>query len=189
MSNEAQAKSQEQIDAEKAAAKEQAKAQKEAKQAADKAERERVQGEKKAAAAEAKAKRDAAAAEAKAKKDADKAAKAAEKVAKAAEKAAAAGVKKERVVMPSQNGITRPRPDTRCARIWAIADELSAKFGQPTPISELAPVASAENINDATTRTQYARWKQYNGVFGPVPKLAKEAPATEASTTEGAGAA
>jgi hypothetical protein len=160
-----------------------------AKAAADAA-RAEAKAKKEQAAAEAKAARDAAKAEAKAKADqvkaekkaADEAAKKAraeERAKKAAEKAAEAGVKKEKVVMPSQNGITRPKPETKCARIWQLADEISTELKQPTPISYLEKRAKEEGFNEATIRTQYARWKTFNGVFGPVAKPAVAPAATE----------
>lgn len=161
--------------AEKEAAKEaaaQAKAEAKAKRDAEAA---AAKEAKKQAAEEAKAAKAAAAAEAKAKKDAEVAAKAEEKAAaaaaKAAEKAAAAEAK-VKVVMPSKNGITRPRPDGACGKVWAIADAMSSELKQPVPISMLSPKCAEAGLNDATTRTQYARWKQFNGVFGPVAKPA-----------------
>ena len=170
---------QEEAKAQAKAAKEQAKAEakaaKEAAAAAAKAEKEAA----KAAAAEA---REAAKAEAKAKKEAEKQAKAeerAEAARKKAEEKAAKAAEKVKVVMPSQHGITRPRPDGACGKVWAIADAESARLGQPVPISMLAPLCKDAGLNDATTRTQYARWKQFNGVFGPVakPAVAAEVPA------------
>jgi membrane protein involved in colicin uptake len=133
---------------------------------------------KAAAAAEAKVKKEAAAAEAKAAKDAAAQAKADAKAAELAAKAAAAGEPKVKVVMPSQNGITRPKDGTKTAQVWSIADSLSAAKGGPVAISELSPHTSAAGLNDATNRTQYARWKQFNGVFGVVAKTpAAPAPA------------
>lgn len=125
---------------------------------------------KAAAAADAKVKKEAAAVAAKAEKDAAAATKAKAKADAAAVKAAAAGVSAVKVVMPSQHGITRPKDGTKTANVWAIADSLSAAKGAPIAISELGPECAKAGLNDATTRTQYARWKTFNGVFGPVAK-------------------
>jgi membrane protein involved in colicin uptake len=130
--------------------------------------------EAKAAAAKvAKDAKDAAAAQAKADKAAAdlaaKEAKAAAKAAADAEKAAAAEAKKA-VKQPQQNGVTRPRPDGACGKVWAIADAQSAAKKGPVAIAELIPHTQAAGLNDATTRTQYARWKTFNGVFAPVAK-------------------
>jgi hypothetical protein len=200
MSDQTQTNDQAVTDAQKQAADE-AKAQ--AKAAADQAKAE-AKAAKEKAAAEAKAAKQAAAAQAKEAKEKAKAeaaeakkkaaeekaaAKAEEARKKAEEKAAAQAKTKE--VMPSQNGITRPRPDGSCGKVWALADRLTAERGSPVPISVLAPEAAKEGLNDATTRTQYARWKQFNGIWGAVPKdpAPAPAPATEASNEAGQAAA
>lgn len=99
----------------------------------------------------------------------------AEKLAKAQEKAAAKpAVEKQ----PTQNDITRPKPDSMTGKAWAIFDQISATNKQPASIGEALPQATAAGINEATTRTQYARWRKFNGVTGRVegPK-APEVPA------------
>jgi len=186
-------KSQEQIAAEAAETKAKADAAKaEAKAAKDKA------------AAEAKEKKQAAAAEAKRLKDEAKAAEKAEKEAKAAaaakekaDKAAAAAAEKAataaakvKVVMPSQNGITRPKTGTKTGDVWALADKLSTEKNAPIAIAELLPAGAAAGLNDATIRTQYARWKTFNGIFGSVKAAPKapETPAPTAQTEQTAGA-
>lgn len=167
-----QEKTAEQIAAEKLAA----KAEADAKKAAAKAEADAKKAEAKkiaeAAKAEAKAKADAEKARVKAEKDAAAAAKAEEKAKAAAEAAAA----KNKVVQPSQNGVTRPKADGACGKVWAIADAESARLQQPVTIAILIKATAAAGLNDATTRTQYARWKTFNGLFGAVAKPA-EAPA------------
>jgi membrane protein involved in colicin uptake len=175
----ANAKSEEQIAQEKAeaaaakkAAQEQAKAEKaEAAAKAKAAKAEATEAAKKAkaeAAEKAKAEKEAAnAAKEAAKKEAAEK-KAAEKAAKAAEKT--------KVVMVSQNGVTRPKAGTKTGQVWDLADKLSAEKGAPVAISELMPVASAAGLNDATVRTQYARWKEFFGVYGKVAKAAAPAP-------------
>jgi hypothetical protein len=117
------------------------------------------------AAKEAKEAKEAASAQAKAAKEAEKKAKAEAKASKA------------KVKQPNQNGVTRPTPDGSCGKVWALADSMSAHLKQPVPISTLIVETRKHNLNDATTRTQYARWKVYNGVVGAVPKI----PAPEAS--------
>lgn len=157
-----------------AAAEAAAKAAAVAKAKADKDAAALVAKEAKAAAAKAaKEAKDVAAKAAKEAKDAaDKAAKEAKAAAKAkadADKAAAAEAKKV-VKQPQQHGVTRPRADGACGRVWAIADAMSAHKKGPVSISELVVQTQAAGLNDATTRTQYARWKTFNGVFGPVAK-------------------
>ena len=95
----------------------------------------------------------------------------AKKAAKDAEKAEAKRLKDEAKaanVMPNQNGITRPRNDTACGNAWALMDELSAKLKQPVPISILLTYAEQKGLNYDTVKTQYARWKKFNGIEGRV---------------------
>ncbi len=155
--------------AEAAAKAEQAAAKKKAaeeKKAADKAARE----EKKAAD---KAAREAKKAEAKAKKDAEAAAK------KAAKDAAK---------QPEQNGIRRPKPGTDCGKLWEIFDSASAAKGAPAAISECKPKADAMGINEATCRTQYARWRKFHGVEGRVSAAVTPESTAAASTAAEANA-
>lgn len=138
--------------------------------------------EKARIAAEKKAAKELAAAEKKAITEAAKAAKAAateakkaEREAKAAEKAAAKAAKTEK--MPSQNDVTRPKVSSACGKIWEIADQLSAKLGQPVPVKNLLEIAQAEGYNEATIKTQYARWRKFHGVTGRVVEPKVETPA------------
>jgi colicin import membrane protein len=109
----------------------------------------------------------AAAAEAKALKEAEKAAKTAAAAQAKLDKAAA----KEASKMPVANGITRPKAETACGKVWALADAMSAHFKQPIPIKELLEAALKSGLNEATTKTQYARWKAYFGITGQVASL------------------
>ena len=78
--------------------------------------------------------------------------------------------------MPEQHGIRRPRPGTVCGNVWGLADKLSGELSQPVPIANLLEAATAEKINEATCRTQYARWRVYNSVTGRVSLPKVEAP-------------
>ena len=87
--------------------------------------------------------------------------------------------------------MTQPKEGTKTRLVWDLADQLSKAKGAPVAIGELAPVASAapHNLNDATIRTQYARWKGFHGVYGSVAKAAApEAPAASNESTEQAAA-
>jgi hypothetical protein len=165
-----EAKSPEQIAAEAAAAaavKAQAKEAKAAEKAAAKAAADAVK-------AEAKAKKDAEKAAAVAAKEAITAAKVAEKAAKEAEKAA------KKTAMPEQNGVKRPKPGGVCAAVWDIADAISADLKQPAPIANVLEAAKAKNLDETTTRVQYARWKKFFGLQGRI--AAPTAPAGAAAT-------
>jgi hypothetical protein len=168
--------------------------------AAAKAEKERVAAEKKAAAEKAKAEKAEAkrlADEEKAKLKAEADAKKAQEKAQAAEakRLAAEAKAKEReekastkvkVQLVSQRGVTQPKEGTKTRRVWDLADQLSKDKGAAVAIGELAPVAAKEGLNDATIRTQYARWKAFHGVYGSVPKAAAPAADTTPATEQAA---
>lgn len=81
-----------------------------------------------------------------------------------------------------KNGVTRPKAGTKTGRIWAIADDLSAKAGSPVARKAVLEAAIAEDINAATAATQYGRWRVYYGL-GAEKKAAAasvEAPAATA---------
>lgn len=155
-----------------------AAAKKEADKKAAKDKKDAEKAAAKAAKDAEKAKKDAEKAEAKAKKDQEVAAKAAAKTEAAA--------KKEASKMPEQNGVRRPKPDGACGKVWALADELSSKLGQPVPIADLSKQASAAGINDSTIRTQYALWRKFHGITG---RVVAPAPAPAAAPAAGGAAA
>lgn len=144
-----------------------------------------VAAQKAQAAAELKAQKEAEKAalkEAKAKEKADaKAAKEAEKEAKRQAKEAEKAAKAANV-MPEQNGIRRPADGTNCGNCWAIMDQISAETGQPAAIKSVLERGTAAGLNEATLKTQYARWRKFNGVTGYVvdPSVAAEKAAKEA---------
>jgi hypothetical protein len=69
---------------------------------------------------------------------------------------------------PQKNGITRPGSDTTTGKVWHCADEITTKNKQAASISELKQHPDLRQVNDHTIRTQYARWRKYNGVEGRV---------------------
>ncbi len=152
--------------------------------AAKAAEKESLAKEKAEKAAAAKAKKDQEAAEKKAKKEAEKAEheakKAQEKADKEAQKAEKAAAK-EANKMPEQNGIRRPKPETETGKVWALADNISASLGQPTPIANLLEQGQAAGLNDSTIRTQYARWRAFHGITGRVSLPTPAAPVAPAA--------
>ena len=89
---------------------------------------------------------------------------------------------------PEQNGIVRPKAGTSCGKIWALADSLSQKIGAPVTIKALAEIAEAEGYNEATIKTQYARWRKYHGVTGRLVSAPVATPATEAEPVTDASA-
>lgn len=108
------------------------------------------------------------AAAAKVKSDAKAAAKAQKATDRAAAKATKLASKPAKVSQPKQNDVTRPKSGTQCGKLWDIFDGLSAEAGSPTAIAKSLELARAQGYNDSTTRTQYARWRKYNGVSGRI---------------------
>ena len=100
---------------------------------------------------------------AKAIKDQEIAAKKAEREAAKAKREAAKAAK---VVRAVANGVTRPADGTSTARIWQIADEISAAAKAPASRADVLKVAEAEGLNTATCATQYGRWRVFNGLKG-----------------------
>lgn len=90
-----------------------------------------------------------------------------------------AAEEKAKPVKDEQNGIPRPKAGTKTGRVWEIADELSAKKGEPAPRKEVLETANGEDINIATAATQYGRWRKYHGLAAE-PKAPKAKPAPKA---------
>lgn len=149
-------------------------ARKEAEKAAKAAQKEAERAEKAAKAeAEKKAKAEKVAADKKARED-EKARKLAEKEAKKQAQEAA----KQTSKLPTQNDVTRPKPDTITGSVWAAADEISQAKGSWATIGEVS--AKLPSVADATIKTQYARWRKFNGVTGRL--ISAAAPAADAAS-------
>lgn len=83
---------------------------------------------------------------------------------------------KEASKMPIQNDIRRPKAETRCGQIWNIVDKISAQMGQPAPVKYVLAEGVENGFDENTIKTQYARWRKFNGVTGRIlPPKAKEA--------------
>lgn len=154
----------------------------EAEKARKLAEKEALKAEKEALAeAKRKEKEDAKLAKAKEREDA-KIAKEEEKARKLAEK--------EANRQPEQNGVRRPKPEGLCGRAWAIFDDITAKTGSPATIAESLAIAVQDGQNPSNVRTEYARWRKFNGITGRLASPAKaeavENESTETATTENA---
>ena len=114
--------------------------------------------------AEAKAEAEVNAAKAKAEKDAKRqAAREAKEKEKADKKA-----EREANRMPEQNGVRRPKPHTLCGQAWQKADELSAALQRPVSIKELLAATDQIHLNPVNVKSEYARWRKFNGVKGRI---------------------
>jgi hypothetical protein len=73
-------------------------------------------------------------------------------------------VKPEKPAKITQNGVTRPAAGTKTARVWEIADAISASKGRPALREEVMAAGEAEGMNRGTIATQYARWTEFFAV-------------------------
>ena len=89
---------------------------------------------------------------------------------KADEKPKGNGVKIEKD-RPEQNGLKRPSAGSTCAIIWDTADHISKQTGHTCTSAEL--FNALQGYNECTLRTQYARWRQFNGITGRLPNQQK----------------
>ena len=109
---------------------------------------------------------------------------------KAAREAAKAAKEAAKVVRQVANGVTRPADNTTTARIWGIADDLSAAAKAPASRADVLRIAEAEGLNTSTAATQYGRWRVFNGLKGldsqgrPVTQEAEQSAETDAATVE-----
>lgn len=75
--------------------------------------------------------------------------------------------KPARAQRQSLNGITRPAEGTETGKVWATADRISAsQNGHPAAIAQLKADPVLHGINEHTLKTQYARWRHFNGIKG-----------------------
>lgn len=81
-------------------------------------------------------------------------------------------VKAPKAATNQKNGITMPNEGTDSRKIWDTASRLSKENNLIATVSMIKkdPVIAA--LNDATVKTQFARWRQYNGIKGRQPTLA-----------------
>lgn len=79
---------------------------------------------------------------------------------------AAKPAKIPRIKAEQKNGVSRPSVSSICGLIWSACDQITAKLGSPAPI--ILVKAAMPNENDHTVKTQYARWRQFNGITGRV---------------------
>lgn len=67
------------------------------------------------------------------------------------------------------NGITRPATGTTTGNVWAAADAISAsQGGSPAQVSQVKAHPLMQGVNDHTVKTQYSRWRQFNGIKGRI---------------------
>lgn len=75
----------------------------------------------------------------------------------------------------TQNGVSKPAPNTKTGRVWEIADAISAKLQRPALREEVMGACEEEGLNRGTIATQYARWTQFYGVSKEDRQAARDA--------------
>lgn len=78
----------------------------------------------------------------------------------------------QRISKTQQNGITRPNATSLCGQIWQICDELTRDCGEIATVKMLKQQPELQDVNDHTIKTQYARWRKFNGITGRISNLA-----------------
>ena len=76
------------------------------------------------------------------------------------------------VVKIVKNGITRPATTNKCGKIWDTADAISAQIHGIASFALLKSHPALTAFNMHTLKTQYARWRAFNGVHGRLPTIA-----------------
>jgi len=78
--------------------------------------------------------------------------------------------KTDKVICATKNEITRPKAGGTTARIWEIADDITERTGKPAVRKEVLAQADKEKLSQGTAKTQYFRWRLFNGLSGHLPK-------------------
>lgn len=73
---------------------------------------------------------------------------------------------------PEQNGLKRPSSGSTCAIIWDTCDRITKDTEHTCTSAEL--FNALQGYNECTLRTQYARWRQFNGITGRLPNQQKQ---------------
>lgn len=68
----------------------------------------------------------------------------------------------KRELIPEQNGIRRPKPDTLCGKAWAIFDSISTNSGSPAKISEALKIARQQGLNEGNVRAEFYQWRKFH---------------------------
>lgn len=73
----------------------------------------------------------------------------------------------------SRNNVTRPGNDTKCGKIWAVCDAITAAQHTVAALANVKADPRLAGFVLHTVKTQYSRWRQFNGVKGRLPTIAQ----------------
>jgi len=105
------------------------------------------------------------------------------KLAKAALRDAKKKPKAPKVEMPTQNGMTQPRPGTSSDTLWNIYSATMETKGSAPALDEVVEEARTTGIPDGTIKAAYAHWRKFHGITGRIVSAEKLA-AKEAAEAE-----
>lgn len=83
------------------------------------------------------------------------------------------------VTMPEKNGVREPRPGTNSANIWQLATSMSEAQNETVAVGDLIEAAKELGYNEATVKTQYARWRKFHDITGRVESAISRAKKAE----------
>lgn len=93
---------------------------------------------------------------------------------------------------PKVNGVRKPADGTICGNVWVLIEAIGAALGQHAPVAYVLSEGLARGYDANTLKTQYARWKKYNGLDGeiklPLPPLDIDVPHAPANAAAGESA-
>lgn|GEM_PF-1415779 len=69
-----------------------------------------------------------------------------------------------------QNGVRRPKSQSLCGQAWAIFDQISESQGEPAAFAEALEEARAQGLNEGNVRTEFYRWRRFNGFKDRAPR-------------------
>lgn len=83
-----------------------------------------------------------------------------------------------------QNGVRRPKTQSLCGQAWAIFDQISESQGEPATIAEALDGARAQGLNEGNVRTEFYRWRKFNGIKDRAPDRGLENVASPPATMQ-----
>lgn len=64
----------------------------------------------------------------------------------------------------SQNGQTRPRPDSNSGKLWDLFDAASAERGSACAIADVFEEAKKLDMTEGSIRSSYSHWRKFHGI-------------------------
>ena len=81
-----------------------------------------------------------------------------------------------------QNGVRRPKAQSLCGQAWAIFDQISEARGKPVAFVESLEKARTQGLNEGNVRTEFYRWRKFNGIKDRAPRRKLESVSSAADS-------